>query len=68
MINSRVLGIAFGPCICKQPHVLGCRLKPQQKKGEAHMTIQEVHVQRVNIISTEPFDTVVARIDAPHLV
>ncbi len=28
------------------------------------MTIQEVHVQRVNIISTEPFDTVVARIDA----
>jgi uncharacterized protein (DUF302 family) len=28
------------------------------------MTIQEVHVQRVNIVSTEPFDTVVARIDA----
>ena len=28
------------------------------------MTIQEVNVQRVNIISTEPFDTVVARIDA----
>jgi uncharacterized protein (DUF302 family) len=28
------------------------------------MSIQEVHVQRVNIISTEHFDTVVARIDA----
>src|ERR1700723_240379 len=34
-------------------------------KGEAtHMSIQEVHVQRVNIVTTEPFDTVVARIDA----
>ncbi|WP_211256213.1 DUF302 domain-containing protein [Edaphobacter aggregans] len=33
--------------------------------GEAaHMSIQEVHVQRVSIITTEPFDTVVARIDA----
>jgi uncharacterized protein (DUF302 family) len=29
-----------------------------------HMSIQEVHVQRVNIVTTEPFDTVVARIDA----
>ena len=28
------------------------------------MGIQEVHVQRVNIVTTEPFDTVVARIDA----
>ncbi len=28
------------------------------------MSIQEVHVQRVNIDTTEPFDTVVARIDA----
>jgi uncharacterized protein (DUF302 family) len=34
-------------------------------KGEAtHMSIQEVHVQRVNLVTTEPFDTVVARIDA----
>src|SRR5271163_158860 len=34
-------------------------------KGEAtHMSIQQVHVQRVNIVTTEPFDTVVARIDA----
>lgn len=33
-------------------------------KGEAtQMSIQEVHVQRVNIVTTEPFDTVVARID-----
>jgi len=29
-----------------------------------HISIQEVHVQRVNIVTTEPFDTVVARIDA----
>jgi uncharacterized protein (DUF302 family) len=28
------------------------------------MSIQEVHVQRVSIVSTESFDTVVARIDA----
>jgi len=28
------------------------------------MSIQEVHVQRVSIITTQPFDTVVARIDA----
>jgi len=28
------------------------------------MSIQEVHVKRVNIVTTEPFDTVVARIDA----
>ena len=28
------------------------------------MNIQEVHVQRVSIIATEPFDTVVARIDS----
>ena len=29
-----------------------------------HINIQEVHVQRVNIVTTQPFDTVVARIDA----
>ena len=28
------------------------------------LSIQEVHVQRVNLVTTEPFDTVVARIDA----
>jgi len=28
------------------------------------MNIQEVHVQRVSIVTIEPFDTVVARIDA----
>jgi uncharacterized protein (DUF302 family) len=34
-------------------------------KGEAkHMSIREVQVQRVTLVSTEPFDTVVARIDA----
>ena len=34
-------------------------------KGVAkHMSIREVQVQRVTLVSTEPFDTVVARIDA----
>jgi uncharacterized protein (DUF302 family) len=28
------------------------------------MSIEEVHVQRVSVITTQPFDTVVARIDA----
>lgn len=28
------------------------------------ISIQEVHVQRVNIVTTEPFDTVVAQVDA----
>ena len=34
-------------------------------KGEAkHMSVREVQVQRVTLVSSEPFDTVVARIDA----
>jgi uncharacterized protein (DUF302 family) len=34
-------------------------------KGEAtHMSIQEIQVQRVSIVTTESFDTVTARIDA----
>jgi hypothetical protein len=34
-------------------------------KGEAkHMSIREVHVQRVTVIPSDPFDTVVARMDA----
>jgi hypothetical protein len=28
------------------------------------MSIQEVHVQRLNIVTSEPFDALVARIDA----
>jgi uncharacterized protein (DUF302 family) len=32
------------------------------------MSIQEVHVQRVNIVTAEPFYTVVARIDAVILI
>jgi uncharacterized protein (DUF302 family) len=34
------------------------------RKEAIHMNIQEVHVQRLSIVSTETFDTVVARIDA----
>jgi|SRR5580698_3445832 uncharacterized protein (DUF302 family) len=34
------------------------------RKGEAkHMSIREVQVQRVSVVTTQPFDTVVARID-----
>ncbi len=29
-----------------------------------HMTVQEISVQRVSIVTTAPFDTVLARIDA----
>jgi uncharacterized protein (DUF302 family) len=37
---------------------------PTTKAEATHMGIQEVHIQRVNIVTAEPFDTVVARIDA----
>ena len=56
-----VSGIALGLAGC----VGMSNQAPPTTKGEApHMSIQEVNVQRVNIVSTEPFDTVVARIDA----
>jgi uncharacterized protein (DUF302 family) len=55
-----VSGIAFAIATC-----VGMSAQTARLKGEVmHMTIQEVHVQRVNIVSTESFDTVVARIDA----
>jgi uncharacterized protein (DUF302 family) len=63
MRSSRILpiaiGVAFAAATC-----LGILSKTATIEGETHMTIQEVKVQRLNIISTEPFDTVVARIDA----
>jgi uncharacterized protein (DUF302 family) len=34
------------------------------KEGAKHMSIREVQVQRVTLVSTEPFDTVIARIDS----
>jgi uncharacterized protein (DUF302 family) len=53
-------GIAFG---CAT--FAGVSAQTATAKGSApHMTIQEVRVERLNIVSTEPFDTVVARIDA----
>ena len=56
-----VSGIALGLSTC-----LGMSdQEAPTTKGEAtHMSIQEVHVQRVNLVTTEPFDTVVTRIDA----
>jgi uncharacterized protein (DUF302 family) len=34
------------------------------KREAKHMNIREVRVQRVTLVSSEPFDTVVARVDA----
>jgi uncharacterized protein (DUF302 family) len=39
------------------------RVKQQQKEEAKNMDIREVQVQRVSVITTQPFDTVVARID-----
>jgi hypothetical protein len=52
-------GLALGLAVCVDMSA------QTTTKGEAtHLSIQEVHVQRVNIVTTESFDTVVARIDA----
>jgi len=63
MRNSRILLIAIGSAFVAAT-CLGIPSKTAAIKLETHKTIQEVNVQRVNFISTEPFDTVVARIDA----
>ena len=63
MRNSRILLIAIGSAFVAAT-CLGITSKTATIKLETHKTIQEVNVQRVNFISTEPFDTVVARIDA----
>ncbi len=55
-----VLGLTLGLTTC-----VGMSGQTTTTKGETkHMSIREVHVQRVTLISSEPFDTVVARIDA----
>jgi len=36
----------------------------QHKEKQLNMTVREVHVQRISVLATAPFDTVVARIDA----
>ena len=56
-----VSGIAFGLATCVG---MSDQSAPTTKGKATHMSIQAVHVQRVNIVTTEPFDTVVARIDA----
>jgi hypothetical protein len=39
----------------------GAGLSGQRTKGEAkHMSIREVQVQRVGVVSTQPFDQVIA--------
>ena len=56
-----VSGIALGLAACVG---MSDQTVPTTKGEAMHISIQEVHVQRVNIVTTEPFDTVVARIDA----
>jgi uncharacterized protein (DUF302 family) len=52
-----VSGLALGLATC-------AGMPGQTTKGEAkHMSIREVQVQRVSVVSTQPFDQVVARID-----
>jgi uncharacterized protein (DUF302 family) len=56
-----VSGIALGLSTCLG---MSDQAAPTTTGEATHMSIQEVQVQRVNIVTTEPFDTVVARIDA----
>jgi uncharacterized protein (DUF302 family) len=55
-----VFGLALGLATCVEMSA-----QTATTTGEAaHMSIQEVQVQRVSIVTAKPFDTVVARIDA----
>ena len=56
-----VSGIGLGLATCIG--MLGGNGSSNKRRGD-NMSIQEVHLQRVNLVTTEPFDTVVARIDA----
>src|SRR5580698_5373040 len=56
-----VSGIALGLSTCLG---MSDQAAPTTKGEATYMSIQEVQVQRVNIVTTEPFDAVVARIDA----
>jgi hypothetical protein len=56
-----VSGLALGLATCVG---MSDQTAPTTKAEATHMGIQEVHIQRVNIVTAEPFDTVVARIDA----
>src|SRR5271155_1998155 len=59
--NLRIIsGIAFGLAAC-----VGMSGRTTAMKGEAkQMSVREVQVQRVTLVSAEPFETVIARIDA----
>jgi uncharacterized protein (DUF302 family) len=52
-----VSGVALGLAMC-------VGLTAQTTRGAKHMSVREIQVQRVTLISSEPFDEVVARIDA----
>jgi uncharacterized protein (DUF302 family) len=60
VVVRTISGLALGLATC-----VGMSAQTATTKGAAmHMSIQDVHVQRVSIVTTEPFDKVVARIDA----
>jgi uncharacterized protein (DUF302 family) len=54
-----VFGLALGSATC-----VGVSGQTTTRGEAKHMRIQEVQVQRVTLVSAEPFDTVIARIDA----
>jgi uncharacterized protein (DUF302 family) len=56
-----VSGIVLGLAMCVG---MSDQTAPATKGEATHMGIQEVHVQRLNIVTSEPFAAVVARIDA----
>jgi uncharacterized protein (DUF302 family) len=60
-VFQMVSGLALGLATCVG---MSDQTAPTTKAEATHMSIQEVHVQRVNIVTTESFDTVVVRIDA----
>jgi uncharacterized protein (DUF302 family) len=55
-----IFGLALGSATC-----VGVSGQTTTTKGKAkHMSIREIQVQRVTLVSTEPFDMVIASIDA----
>jgi uncharacterized protein (DUF302 family) len=52
-----VSGVALGLAMC-------VGLAAQTTRGAKHMSVREIQVQRITVISSDPFDEIVARIDA----
>jgi hypothetical protein len=52
-----VSGVALGLAMC-------VGLAAQTTRGAKHMSVREIQVQRVTVISSEAFDEIVARVEA----